>query len=485
MNVEDLSPEQVIRMLLLGLIILSLFVLSIASFIYWMHRIATKQKFNIANGPLATIGFIDCAQTVGLVMFLLVVGPLLAGQLFPNLKQGLATESSPETSKNGTQMGDIEESTEGGTENATEGEIETEDGQSNEVDNIDATQVIPFPGYFTSTRTIRTDREGGLGSPISDPITPAFDPLESLERVTSDAKVNKSSSAIDELLGLDKEASKEAVNHEDGASADSVSNQGAAEEKPKKEISPNTVILSGVAATMQLLAVFIMIGLIRLRTGCRFKQIGLRTDSLPRDIGVGLWVLFLVIPILMVFSGLVNYYTKTEYNHPVIDMMTQHPWAFGVVAWMAVIVAPISEEFLFRTMLIGFFESIHFGFLKSARSFFLGWMPSSGLDASPAREQLSIALRPTAPVIEPVPTEDAGRAEEYSPPWWPALLSGLLFGVAHWDYGLSWLPLVFFGIVLGRVYQLRQSLVTCITIHMAFNAINLLNLWLSIGLPRG
>jgi membrane protease YdiL (CAAX protease family) len=57
------------------------------------------------------------------------------------------------------------------------------------------------------------------------------------------------------------------------------------------------------------------------------------------------------------------------------------------------------------------------------------------------------------------------------PPWWIAIASGLLFGLAHFDYGVSWVPLMVLGTVLARVYQLQRSILPCFIIHALFNSL--------------
>jgi hypothetical protein len=71
---------------------------------------------------------------------------------------------------------------------------------------------------------------------------------------------------------------------------------------------------------------------------------------------------------------------------------------------------------------------------------------------------------------------EPGGGELVEIPWWPALLSGAIFGLAHFDYGVSWMPLMVLGIVLGRVYQLRQSIVPCVVVHALFNGFSMLGL---------
>jgi membrane protease YdiL (CAAX protease family) len=298
--------------------------------------------------------------------------------------------------------------------------------------------------------------------------------------------------------------------------------------KPAEKLTSRQVVLSGIFALGELLAVFVVALFMRGRTESGFAAMGWHPRSAGRDIGIGIVILLMTLPLLLILSATVNALTGVSYNHPVIEMMKQFPWLFGVVAWQAVIVAPIAEEFFFRSVLIGWFESIHFGRTKNAAIF--GWNPIRRPDSSVAMYQESNAI-PTGKVTVPSPFPESkgndslqppsipksdtlfqnpyfastridtdlkptpenpretvgdnhGTISEFRPPWWPSIVSGILFGIAHISYGLSWIPLAVFGIVLGRVYQYRQSLIVCITIHMVFNAINLLNLWLSLGLPQ-
>ena len=299
------------------------------------------------------------------------------------------------------------------------------------------------------------------------------------------------------------------------------------EGKSAEKLSSRQVVLSGVFALGELLAVFVVGIFMRARTGGRCASMGWHPRAAGRDIGIGIVILMMTLPLLLMLSAAVNAISGVTYNHPVIDMMKQFPWLLGVVAWQAVIVAPIAEEFFFRSVLIGWLESIHFGRTKNAAIF--GWNPirrhdnsvamshestfmpieketiqspdpesnrndSSQAPPNPqpdalfqnpyfASPRINTDLKPTLETPSERVGDNDGTVGEFHPPWWPAIVSGILFGVAHISYGLSWIPLAVFGIVLGRVYQFRQSLVMCITIHMVFNAINLLNLWLSLGLP--
>lgn len=315
---------------------------------------------------------------------------------------------------------------------------------------------------------------------------------------------------------------------DDSPEAESTEVASPSEGKPAEKLTSRQVVLSGVFALGELVAVFVVALFMKSRTESGFAAMGWHPRFAGRDIGIGVVILLMTLPLLLMLSATVNALTGVTYNHPVIEMMKQFPWLFGVVAWQAVIVAPIAEEFFFRSVLIGWFESIHFGRTKNAVIF--GWNPIRRHDNSIAMSQDSNSISTVNVTIQrPFPESNGsdflqppsfsksdaliqnpyfaspridtdlkhthenpgetvgdhdGTISEFRPPWWPAIVSGILFGIAHISYGLSWIPLAVFGIVLGRVYQYRQSLIMCITIHMVFNAINLLNLWLSLGLPQ-
>lgn len=253
----------------------------------------------------------------------------------------------------------------------------------------------------------------------------------------------------------------------------------------KDTITKNDVLGSGWLSVFQLTAAIITMIAVAGRINWDWRGLGLSSSGVLRDIGIGMWVLLLMLPPISVINIATSLASGIEYSHPIIDAIKNYPWLVGIVAFQAVIVAPITEEFLFRGVLIGWFESAHFG--RNAKAILLGWKPNASSADTFATEQPYSGGRDdkASPYSSPVPHEtfSSETSDQYSPPWWPAILSGVLFGLAHFSYGVSWVPLVIFGIILGRVYQLRQSLIMCIAVHMLFNGINILNLWLSLGLP--
>ncbi len=268
-------------------------------------------------------------------------------------------------------------------------------------------------------------------------------------------------------------------------SPDSVPESNQSKEKvlPKpKTITQNQFLFSGFAISAQLVCVFLMTIFVCRRTGCAVNRLGWRADQIEGDLRAG-WQCFLMMtPIILVINALLQGLTKTPYEHPVQEMIKQYPWLLGIAFWQAAIVAPISEEFGFRVLLIGWFESIHFGTDKMM-AFVFGTNPEIHKELNgPAEVQSSaVTLQSIASPYQAPTVSDVALV--YRPPWWPVLLSGALFGLAHFNYGVSWVALIVFGVVLGRLYQLRQSIIPVIMVHVLFNAMNVTMLGLSLMLP--
>lgn len=288
-------------------------------------------------------------------------------------------------------------------------------------------------------------------------------------------------------------------------SAESDSSSEAIESSDLPPPKPNGIsqiqfIYSGFAMSAQLLCVVLMTFFIAGRTGCSLKKLGWRTDQIMGDVRAGFQCFLMMTPCILVMNGLLQNITQTPYEHPVQEMIKQYPWLLGIAFWQAAIVAPISEEFAFRVLLIGWFESIHFG---RDKVFALMFGTTEGKSEQLIEHQVEVeeepllidrsnpygAPRAVVKLPQRVGLEDHESdvsyvCAPYKAPWWPTLFSGMLFGLAHFSYGVSWISLIVFGVVLGRLYQQRQSIIPVILVHVLFNAVNVLLLGLSLAIPK-
>lgn len=217
------------------------------------------------------------------------------------------------------------------------------------------------------------------------------------------------------------------------------------------------------------------------------SHIGFSARNLPWHLLLGLLVGLATLPVIYVLMIVVSLGLDTEYAHPLIEQMTEQgsflAYIYGVIT--AAIIAPLAEEFLFRVILQGWMQSIPF---KSVFANIFGEFPrsasasagssfGSGALASDAGVAMLSAENPYAVMSAPAETLLSNQqsldmhmeSAQWIPPIWPSVVTGILFGLAHWGYGLSFIPLIILGIVLGLVYRATHSIWPCVLIHFMLN----------------
>ncbi|QDV25057.1 CPBP family intramembrane glutamic endopeptidase [Aureliella helgolandensis] len=270
-----------------------------------------------------------------------------------------------------------------------------------------------------------------------------------------------------------------------------------------------------------------------LRYSVSVRHVGLGFAKLSSTWKVGVIGGIAALPIVYLGNILVSLGMKVEYAHPLLESMKSEPSVNGylLAVFAAAIAAPLTEEFLFRGLLQGWLQSIPFssfpavvlGASKSARTdpentlFYQGksfqgyvartaGLSSGGRESELADEKVggdgiieatlvgaepkltSNAAQPNPgnSPYEPPPLRGEGELEERNesgqeplqgiPPIWPSLVAGTLFGLAHWGYGLSFIPLTVLGIFLGLIYRATQSVWPCIIIHFMLNSSSMIAL---------
>jgi membrane protease YdiL (CAAX protease family) len=206
--------------------------------------------------------------------------------------------------------------------------------------------------------------------------------------------------------------------------------------------SPQTPAKFYAGSAVEICSVAIGILIMRLVVGANRADLGFATGRLPRDIGIGALVfLASVVPILCLQMQLEKWF---PYKQPLMDAVFASPNARMLIstAITAAVAAPLAEEFLFRVLLQGWFESI-----ASRRRIARG-LPSDG------------------------------------PAWWPIFLSAILFSLVHIGQGAAPVPLFFFAIVLGYVYQRTHRIWPSLVCHFLLNAGSLTLLWWQILAPK-
>jgi membrane protease YdiL (CAAX protease family) len=153
-------------------------------------------------------------------------------------------------------------------------------------------------------------------------------------------------------------------------------------------------------------------------------SLGFGLGRLRDDLRLAVAGLALMLAPLLALAAVLD--RVVPYRHAIVDFLSAHrdPLSIGLVLFAAVVAAPISEEFLFRRVLQGWLE---------------GWL------------------------------------EPHAPRWGAAVaivLSSLAFAAAHVGQGLAWLPLFFFGLVVGYLARQTGSIVPGVILHGLFNAVS-------------
>lgn len=254
----------------------------------------------------------------------------------------------------------------------------------------------------------------------------------------------------------------------------------------------------GVGNVVAMLATVVWIVL---RHRVTFAHVGFSGIKFLRQLGIGFLVGLASLPVVYVMMMLVSLGFKTQYTHPLIDEISKNGTlaTYGLGFLTAAIIAPLTEEFLFRVVLQGWLQSIPF---KSAYANVLGGLERAvwhgAATSSSGGEVVDAALVTTPSEIaagsvtsfdpyKPTSTEPSSAANTDAvdvPPIWPSVVAGTLFGLAHWGYGLSFIPLIVFGTILGLVYRATHSIWPCVLIHFMLNATSISMLGVAILIQR-
>ncbi len=279
--------------------------------------------------------------------------------------------------------------------------------------------------------------------------------------------------------------------------------------------------VAAAASLGHVAAIALALSWLALRFNVTPAHAGFRTQGLWRQLQIGIVTTLATLPIVYLLMAVVSIGLNTEYSHPLLDEVRRNAtlgsYLLGVAT--AVLMAPLAEEFLFRVLIQGWLQSwpvstprqILFGASLEDRKATLDnalgrndWDVQAELvDASPsqpstppltgARDLASLnpyavpltgeARDAGADIVAPYVTPPDAQAK-FVPPVWPSIVTGILFGLAHWGYGLSFIPLIVLGIVLGLLYRATNSIWPCLLVHFALNGSSMLALGVSIIAER-
>jgi len=214
-------------------------------------------------------------------------------------------------------------------------------------------------------------------------------------------------------------------------------------------------------ALVSVISVFGVVAYLQFRPGASLGDVGIRVNRIAYQVGLGVACFLLIGPLVYGLQFVLVQLLEIPSEHPLIELVKEDAGAFRLSAFTAVIMAPISEELLFRGLLQGWLERLTL-FDADSESFLLGFRPTDDED-----DQLW--------------QESQGGSRPVT--WMPIIVSSAVFAALHFSHGPDPIPLFVLAVALGYVYQRTQRLLPCIIIHMCLNGMTMLMLWFSLRAP--
>ena len=214
-------------------------------------------------------------------------------------------------------------------------------------------------------------------------------------------------------------------------------------------------------------------------------------SRMGRDIGLGAVVFLCFVPITFLVQAVVT--QLWPYEHPTLELISPESSLLTILSawWMAVIVAPISEEFFFRGMLQGWLSRLFMPNRSAELPLTGGWParhPNAQVDPALAGANANSDSQPMPskshrgnvdnPYLSPETLDPAVLSDSSSPwyvasTWAPVVITAFLFGMVHFGQGPAPIPIFVFGLGLGLIYRQTGRIVPCIIAHFMLNSFSM------------
>ena len=206
---------------------------------------------------------------------------------------------------------------------------------------------------------------------------------------------------------------------------------------PDLQITSGSMLLVSATSSVGVLIGTILAACSMLLRHGSLSSVRLTPMPLMNLIGISLVAIILFIPLTYIANGIVS--LLVPYSHPLLERLSSQrsTYSLWLAVFSAVIVAPISEEFMFRGVLFGFFERIERYF--------------------------------TTRIGTPLVSNGIFSRSTRNLPYFAILASGLIFGLLHWGHGAAWIPLSLLGMALAYLTHRTGNLLPAIAVHMTLN----------------
>jgi membrane protease YdiL (CAAX protease family) len=220
------------------------------------------------------------------------------------------------------------------------------------------------------------------------------------------------------------------------------------------QTSTNRALLLSGTACGSVLAVLISIALIRFLHNCTWRDLGWVASKIWSDVKLGIVAFVMLAPPVYGLQVLLTQFVESK--HPLIESMREQADMPLIVASgiVAVLVAPVVEEYLLRVLLQGWLEKL---------AVFRG-------DPLPLLVGEGRRLECDSIVSAESSTETPAVDVEGQQAMWPVLVSSMVFALMHFSHGPDWIPLFVLALGLGYLYRQTHRIVPCIVVHFLLNA---------------
>lgn len=261
----------------------------------------------------------------------------------------------------------------------------------------------------------------------------------------------------------------------------------------RQELAGNDTISLPLATILSLGNIAAMLSIcawLVIRHQASLTQLGFGLTRWWKHIALGVIAALASIPLVYALMAAVSAGFDNKYAHPLLEELKREGSlpAFLLAVTSAVLIAPLAEEFFFRVLIQGWLQSAPFGSLKSillgqreqAQPLFVA--TQNEISVTPSQSSPYAPLNAMVASFEP--THDSTETSPLIPPLWPSFVTGTLFGLAHFSYGLSFIPLIVLGIILGLLYRTTHSIWPSLVVHFMLNGSSMLALGFSILIER-